>query len=389
MKIVKGETRGRPGRWIVDFRDHDGKRHWETYRTQKEAKDALAHRLEQLRKGTYREPAKIPTVKDAATAWLVAKQDRRPSSVAGDETHVTKHILPEIGGMRLDHVRVATVEQLREKLRQQLAPRTVNKILAALSAIFDHAIKHGHTEKNPARVVDRLKLDTGQVALGSEAQARRKSGPRVTPDEVPSPEEVVRLLEAAGAGRDRVFFMLATHTGAREGELLALTWDDFDLDERTVSIRRTVSWAKTQAERAAGLKGPRFYEPKTRAGRRVIELPEELIPELRRWKLACPPSRMGLVFPTLDGRPLHRRTLHKEGLAPALAAAKLRHFTVHSLRHFHASILILKKTPITEVAARLGHASPAVTMSVYAHFLRQVKGESTNAVVEALAAARR
>jgi integrase len=62
---------------------------------------------------------------------------------------------------------------------------------------------------------------------------------------------------------------------------------------------------------------------------------------------------------------------------------------VHSLRHFHASILILKKTSITEVAARLGHASPAVTMSVYAHFLRHVKGESTNAVVEALAAARR
>lgn len=59
------------------------------------------------------------------------------------------------------------------------------------------------------------------------------------------------------------------------------------------------------------------------------------------------------------------------------------------MRHFHASILILKKMPITEVAARLGLASAAVTMSVYAHFLRQVKGESTNAVVEALAAARR
>jgi integrase len=303
---------------------------------------------------------------------------------------VHRHIEPTLGALRINHVSVATVEAFREELRQQLAPRTVNKVLTALSAIFDHAIKHGLTEKNPARVVDRLKLDTGQVLLGdSEENGGRKSTGKVTPEEVPTPEEVVGLIEAAPPGRDRVFFLLAVRTGAREGELLALTWDDFDLDERTVSIRRTVSWAKTRAEREAGLSGPRFYEPKTRAGRRVVELPDEIVPELRRWKLACPPSRMGLVFPTLDGRPLHRRTLHKEALAPALETAKLRHFTVHSLRHFHASVLILRKTAITEVAARLGHASPAVTMAVYAHFLRQVKGESTNAVAEALAAARR
>jgi integrase len=215
-------------------------------------------------------------------------------------------------------------------------------------------------------VVDRLKLDTGEVALGET-----KSRGKVTPEEVPTPEEVTRLLDAAAPGRTRTFFLVAVHTGAREGELLALTWDDVDLDARTVTIRRTVSWAKTTAEREAGLKGARFYEPKTRAGRRVLELPEELVPELLKWKLACPPSRMGLVFPTADGRAFHRRMLHKEGLVPALEAAKLRHFTVHSLRHFHASVLIQQRVPITEVAARLGHASPAVTMAVYAHFLRQ------------------
>jgi len=61
MKIINGEKRGRPGRWLLDFTDQDGKRRWETYATQKEAKAALGKRLEQLRKGTYRAPTEIPT----------------------------------------------------------------------------------------------------------------------------------------------------------------------------------------------------------------------------------------------------------------------------------------------------------------------------------------
>jgi integrase len=61
---------------------------------------------------------------------------------------------------------------------------------------------------------------------------------------------------------------------------------------------------------------------------------------------------------------------------------------VHSLRHFHASVLIQQRVPIMEVAARLGHASPAVTMAVYAHFLRQGAGRGHNAIGDALRAAR-
>jgi integrase len=53
---------------------------------------------------------------------------------------------------------------------------------------------------------------------------------------------------------------------------------------------------------------------------------------------------------------------------PALKAAGLSHFRVHSLRHFHASALLLAGIPIAEVSARLGHANPAITMRVDAHF---------------------
>ena len=383
----------RRGRWIVDFYDQYGRRRIESYHTQASAKDALTKRLHEVRYGTYRASSEIPTLEEVAKGWLVSKQDRRPSTVAGWENYVHAHIIPSLGALRLDRVQVREVEAFREKLRHEkdLAPRTINKILACVTAVFDYARRHNYTERNPAEVVERVKLDTREITIlaDNSASAEEKRAGRVSPEEVPTPEEITKLIDAIDRELTRAFVLTAVHTGAREGELLALAWPDVDFEARTIAIRRSLSWAKTRAEREAGLTGPRFYPPKTRAGLRTVEIPDELVLALKKWKLACPPSRMKLVFPKADGSPLHRRTLHKEAFAPALERAKLRHFTIHSLRHFHASVLIMRKTPPTEIAARLGHASPAVTMAVYAHFFRTQKGEATNAVAEVLRAARR
>jgi len=72
----------------------------------------------------------------------------------------------------------------------------------------------------------------------------------VTPESVPSAEEVAALIEAAPPGLTRTFFLAAAHTGAREGELLALSWEDVDFDGRKLKIRRSDSWARTKAEHA-------------------------------------------------------------------------------------------------------------------------------------------
>ena len=79
------------------------------------------------------------------------------------------------------------------------------------------------------------------MVLNDGTAPKRGSAGRVTPDEVPTAEEVTRLLDAASPGRNRTFFLAAIHTGAREGELLALTRDDVDSEARTLAIRRTVT----------------------------------------------------------------------------------------------------------------------------------------------------
>jgi integrase len=357
-KIIKGEKRGRPGKWIVDFYDQDGKRRRETYDTQKAAKDALTDRLSDVRDRTYCAPAELPTLRELGEAWLAAKsrENLRASTIAGLENHVHDHVLETLGTKRVDLVTVRDVEFLRGALIDEgLAPRTVNKTLAALKAIFAYAMSNSYVTRNPAAVVKPMKVGTSES---------------ITREQVPGADEVRKLIEALPAGLYRTFFTAAAHTGAREGELLALTWNDLDLDGRKLSIRQTASWAKTRAERGT-IKGARPNDPKTSAGRRTIEIDDDLVRELRRWRLACPRGERGLVFPNAAGEPLHRRSVHKHGLGPALTAAKLeRHFTLHALRHFHASALLLAGVPIPEVSARLGHANPAITMKVYTHFLR-------------------
>ncbi len=386
MKIINGEKRGRPGRWLLDFTDQDGKRRWETYRTKGEAKRALSKRLEQLRKGTYRPAAEIPTLKAVAEAWLTRKADRRPGTVAAWESHVYRHIVPAIGDVRVDQVTPHVVEErLRNVLREELSANMVNKVLGTLTSIFDHAAREGYVERNAARLAERVR-ETVEMASSEEDVPKAGAGGDVDPDEVPSPEEVKQLLIAAAPGVFRTFFLTAALTGARSGELLALRWEDVDFDASAIHIRRGVTWARTREDREKGIKGPRYFAPKNKTSRRSVEMAAELAAALKRWKLACPPSRDELVFPKRDGMAMHRKVLHEQGLSPALARAGLRRFGVHALRHFFASELIRRRYPPTEVAARLGHSSPMVTMTVYARWYRGATSDAVSGLAKSLLA---
>ena len=189
------------------------------------------------------------------------------------------------------------------------------------------------------------------------------------------PDEVGRMIEHAQPGLYRSLLMMAALTGMRSGELLAVQWGDIEFDpEPRVHVRRTLSWARATGEE--GSPKPRFFPPKTTSGARTIRLVPELVAALKRWKLQCPVSELGLVFPTPDGTPIRRSNALRYGLWPALARAELRRVTMHSLRHSFASALIMQGAPITEVQHLLGHASPTVTLKVYSHWFRDLCTDS-------------
>ncbi len=240
---------------------------------------------------------------------------------------------------------------MRDALRERLSAKTVAATLTTCAAVFKLAQRRGYVTSNPAALAERPRRAV--VELGGDDE-----GSGVRPEEVLSADEIKRLLEAAEPGRWRSLFTTVAATGLRVEEVLALRWGDLELldGHGRLFVRRSLSWARGVGEE--GRVRPKFFEPKTKAGRREIPLQDELVRVLKVWKLQCPAS---------EHDPLN------QGLHPALRRAKLRQVNVKTLRHSFASGLILAGAPITEVQHRLGHASPAVTLRVYSHWFRDAE----------------
>jgi integrase len=357
----------RRGKWVLDYYGPNGRRHWKSFATKREAEAFWARIQPKLARGTLVDPRELPTVAQLAKYWLESKQDICHGTRLFYEAAL-KHVLGSLGHFKLDQLRVETVDWFRsELLAQGLGPRTVNGCLGTLAQVLDVAMRWELIDRNVARIVGRVKYRTRRLVSSEEQEEALEA------TEVLTPEEARRLIEAAEEGFYRTFFQVALSTGARVGELTALHWEDIDFEANTLVIRRSVAWK-------AG--NPLFSAPKTRAGVRRLTMTEELARVLKEWKLACPPGP--LVFATEDGlKPRHRGTIAKLGLKPALKRAGInKRVTLHTLRHTVASMLIMQGVDAIEVARFLGHANPQVTMQIYAHWYNSRKTEPVMGVLE-------
>ena len=184
---------------------------------------------------------------------------------------------------------------------------------------------------------------------------------------IPAPGEIRAILAAAGP-RVKPFLMAAAFTGLRSSELRGLRWIDADLKNSELHVRQ-------RADRY-GVIG----KPKSKAGYRTVPFGPLVLRELRKWKLAGPKGKLGLVFPTPSGDcvALHNNVVRI--FTAAVRAAKLmdadgnaKYTGLHSLRHFVASWSINpperggQGLASNAVQQRLGHSSILMTMDTYGH----------------------
>ena len=133
---------------------------------------------------------------------------------------------------------------------------------------------------------------------------------------------------------------MAIFTGLRAGELRALKWQDVDLSNGVLHVRRSADKYGTIRDMA-----------KSKAGTRTVPLPPSLVTTLKEWKLACQPNTLDLVFPGRYGRVMGQWALAEGGLIPAMLRAGLlnaegspKYSGMHSLRHFFVSWCINRKS---------------------------------------------
>src|SRR5262245_34136030 len=207
----------RRGKWVVDFRDQNNKRRWETYETRREADDALAKRIGEVKRGAYRAAVDLPTFAIVAADWLTEKRERAAGTVRGYQVQLDHHLLPRFGPIRIDLLTLRDVEQFKAAQRDKgLKRSTVNKHLEALTSILTYAMKHGYIIQNVGALAARV--PAVRVAGSAHAAA-------VDPKEVLTAEQAGKLLQAASPGLAYTYLMSSLLTGCRSGELLALTWE--------------------------------------------------------------------------------------------------------------------------------------------------------------------
>jgi integrase len=291
------------------------------------------------------------------------------------------------------------VRSFLDKLALDRSPVMVRKARISLGALLADAQERGLVGQN---VVHALRKHRRR-GKDARAAARQKGKLRVGTD-IPSPDEIRAIIGALGDsdsdGR-RPLLLTAIFTGLRISELRGLRWDDVDLKRSELHVRQ-----RADRYNAIG-------KPKSVAGERVIPLPPTSVSTLRKWKLACPHSELGLVFPAADGSVESYVNITRHALIPTLLAAGITapvldehgrpakdengkriieaKYGWHSLRHFYASWCINRRVdgglelPPKMVQARMGHASIAITMDVYGHlFPRGDDGAELAAAEKAL-----
>jgi integrase len=265
---------------------------------------------------------------------------------------VRKHIVPAIGNVKLHKMDAV---QLRALYAQQLAAGvgivTIQKVHGLLHRAFADAVIEGSLTHNVA----------GRVTA---PKAQRKTRPYLTN------EQIEKLLAGCNGQRLEALFMLAVFTGMREGELLALQWDDIDFSVGSLSIKR--AWRKGADKRFE--LGP----TKTPASARRIALPEIALERLSEHRRRMIRGGHGstFVFCTASGTPIHRSNLLRRELYPLLSHLGLPRITFHDLRHSAASALLALGTHPKIVQERLGHTDIRTTMNLYSHSIPTIQAQA-------------
>jgi integrase len=215
-----------------------------------------------------------------------------------------------------------------------------------MGQIFKYAARHKYISYNPFVDAERPNGKTKKIKI-----------------KILTPEKINRLLSVVADQKFKTLFKLAIMSGARQGELLGLKWSDIDWENSQIHIQRTFNNQK-------------WYNVKTETSNRKIDIGPTMLAELKKWKLACPPNKLNLVFPNGAGQPLNHNNLVNRHFNPALDKANIQRIRFHDLRHTYASLLIEQGENIKYIQSQLGHSSPTVTLNVYAHLMNSVNQEA-------------
>ena len=347
------------GRWAASVSLDRGRRKTYYGKTRQEVAGKLSVALKAKQDG-------LPLAGDRQTvaqylaSWLDSvKPSLRPRTWQRYEQYLRLHAIPEIGRLPLSRLTPQHLDSLYASRQQAgLSGMSIRHLHATLHRALAQAAKYGAVARNVADLV------TPPRAARHEWQAL-------------SPEQARAFLEAAQGDRFHALYVLALSTGMRQGELLALRWQDLDLEKGTAQVRGSLE----QGTRA-------IAETKTGGSRRQVTLTRAAVEALRRHRRAQAEERLravywedrGLVFSTDIGTPVDVGNLVRRSFKPLLQRAGLPPIRFHDLRHTAATLLLGHGVHPKMVADLLGHTRISTTLDLYSHVTPTMQREAVAAM---------
>lgn len=334
--------------------------------TKKQAEKVMVQMLSEMNQGIFIHES-TKTLEQFLLEWLdtYIRPTKSPTTTKRYVEQVEKYIIPALGKKKLQDLKSMDIQKFYNALAEKsplsdkpLSAKSIKNIHMNFLGALGQAVKMDLIKKNPAKHVEVPKTKKYQA-------------------EVYTPEEVQTLLENVIDTDMEVPIALLVGLGLRRGEVLALRWQDVDLERGKVCIRRNM--VKVGKEII-------FKDPKTETSNREIELPSTLLKllQVERKRYLTNKLKMGeqfedndLVVCWDDGKCINPDTLSQK-FRRLIERIGLKHIRLHDLRHTNATLMLEYGVNIKVAQQRLGHASISTTMDIYSHVTEKVEKEAAD-----------
>lgn len=356
----------------------NGKRRQVTRRgnTKKEALNSAQLAADDLSK--ERQPSK-KVVREVYDEWLnVYKETVKSSSVKTREVALAAFIKKH-GKHFINKLQVSDIQDfLIERRDDNLSKNFILNIRTSINLLFAFALKNEYIDKN---IVKDTVMPKANKSTKDFLSAEKK---HLEKDEIQTFLTGVKKSDRRNA-YSVALMMLST--GLRIGEVLALTWDEIDLEKRMLEVNKTLY------EKNANEGGFEFSPPKTAKSNRHVSFNVELMNELKRMKVQYNKEKLiglrdiksewrDLVFTGREQQPVRATTINHVFNQIYKAYGITGASGSHILRHTHVTMLVESGADLPFIMERVGHSNINITLDIYTHVTKKMQQQSDDKINE-------
>lgn len=366
---MKGSVRKRGEKWSYYFSyKQDGKykkKEKGGFATKKEAESALREALHLYDKTNIIKQFNSTTLYDYTILWLDNEAPKRlkPKTLKLYRESAER-FKNEIGHIKLTEVNPLMLRKFLEKEQYKYSESHVNMIRKVLNNVFKYAIDEEILFSNPLTLVKLNKKSFNQ---------KREQSKKAL-----SKEEIAQLLEVTKDTEFYLPFILALQMGLGRSEVLGLTWDNIDFEQKTLTINKLLHSARKNEP-------CEFGTTKTESRVRTIKMTQTVIDVLKQEKIKQEKLKKfygelyykgaDTVCRNENGKPIDPNSEFSSRFARFIKNDSPFYFRFHDLRHTHATLSLQSGANIKAIQARLGHSRIETTLNIYSHVTDDLENE--------------